>query len=214
MNRKEFEDYLNKSSKKILEKIEECYSVFLSVEQKNKLAEYKNKNFIVVQESSIYRNKKPEYPIDKKVPFAHSTKSFNDGLVHFYPEEHIERFNEQEMNIYEVSVGVLIHEIFHIFIQPVSTNLDTKLKIAIEEGMIDFMTRDFCGKCGINYNSGYEKHASFIYDALGKVLKDDNEIMKNIFSIKEEELTNLLLKNNINIESLLNEHLDSKSKKI
>ena len=195
----EFGGYMPQEKQQLLTKLlsSDCV-VFESDPQKYLLYQQK----AILEDSNLSDIQKRQAISDLKVPLAHGGRTFEDGLIHFYPMLQ-EKSKEGLMNHFN---GVLLHELVHYFVQPTNSFFDgmdkytsDRLNSFMTEGEVDTVTRYLNGKYGIckNYSSEYGANVLLTKE----VINNQPENMGILFAPTSQE--NLLVESGVSLGKVI-----------
>ncbi len=205
------QNYLQENAKKYLTIIKNEYGAFMSLEQRQFLdqllttdcvkVDIDGKEHLLNQTNDINNNpdlspfEKLEELRNLDIPLAHGGRVFEDNKIHFYPSVLLsDNPNLSTDELKQKCEEVLIHELLHFFIRPVSLDITNMPELQginnfTTEGLVDMCARDIHQKYGLfpNYLSNYGPNVIFVREALSNI-SNSSERMKLIFNGSIEEI--------------------------
>ncbi len=153
----EIERQLQNYGRYILTIIKNNYSVSMSEEQKDKLNQLLEQEFIVVNKpcpedlaffSKLHHVNDASQFSERYIPSAHGGRTKDDGKIHFYPYTKAYKDCKDTKDVIKNCLdNILTHEIFHYFIQPNLGNIQDPYKDDVQsfltEGLVQKYTEDF-----------------------------------------------------------------------
>lgn len=157
----EYGSYMNQEQIAFLKKLMTTENVVVETNGKkyleNQIQEIEQSQELTLQEKEKLKNK-------LTIPLAHGGKVFKDQKIHFYPF-----ILKEQSDLEKKCEGILIHELFHFFINPKYMNVSNNETLSnmnsyVIEGLVDMCTRDLMRKNNIlhEYTSDYGSNVIFI----------------------------------------------------